>query len=213
MSKDDHQFARMYERLNAMADRRGGAAHRIELVAGLHGRVVEVGCGNGRNFIHYRPPVTDVVAVEPDSYLRELANDAARRAQVRIAVEDGTATGLPLPDQSVDAVVLSLVLCSVDDVEGRLAEARRVLRPNGQLRFYEHVSADQPWLRSIQHRIAPYTQRYGGGCRPDRRTVQSISQAGFAVEKLRTFNFRPAWYAFPMAPHVLGTARPIATAS
>ena len=127
----------MYPRCAARADARGAAEHRRRLVAGLSGRVIEVGAGHGANFAHYPAGVTEVVAVEPEPTLRGLAEKAARAAAVRVSVLDGTAEALP--GDGYDAAVTSLVLCSVPDQATALAEIRRVLRPGGELRFYEHV--------------------------------------------------------------------------
>lgn len=197
----------MYERLSVKADDRGAAEHRAELLTGLTGRVVEVGSGNGLNFRHYPSTVTSVLAIEPEPTLRVASEQAARSAAVPVEVVDGDALQLPLPDQCVDAAVLSLVLCSVNDVAATLAEVRRVLRPGGELRFYEHVASEKKWLRRIQHGIAPYTAKYGGNCHPNRRTAKAIEAAGFTIERLRCFDFSPVWYGFPMAPHIVGIAR------
>ena len=118
--------------------------HRRRLLAGLTGRVLEVGAGNGLNFQHYPAAVTEVLAIEPEPYLRRLALAAARRAPVPIRVVAGTAEALPALDGAVDVVVASLVLCTVTDLDQALAETRQVLRPGGKLRFYEHVRAEDP---------------------------------------------------------------------
>src|SRR5215217_4639291 len=128
-------FARVYARVGHLMDAEIGD-HRQRLLAGLTGRVLEVGAGNGLNFPHYPATVTEVLAIEPEPYLRHLALATARQAPVPIRVVDSTAEALPAPDATVDAVVASLVLCSVIDLEGALAEVRRVLRPGGRLRFY-----------------------------------------------------------------------------
>ena len=120
--------------------------HRRRLLTGLTGRVLEVGAGNGLNFPHYPATVTEVLAVEPEPYLRRLALAAARSAPVPVRVVAGTAEALPVPDGAVDAVVASLVLCTVAELDQALAEVGRVLRPGGTLRFYEHVRADDPRL-------------------------------------------------------------------
>src|SRR5512142_1019590 len=112
--------------------------HRDELVAGLSGRVIEVGAGTGSNFAHYPATVEQLVAVEPEPHLRRQARAAAARARIPIEVLDGVADRLPADDASFDAAVVSLVLCSVPDQTSALAELYRVLRPGGDLRFYEH---------------------------------------------------------------------------
>ncbi len=132
-------FARFYARCAPHEDGRGGTEHRRELLAGLSGRVVEVGAGIGSNFAHYPAAVTEVVAVEPEPYLRAKAEHAATAATVKVRVVEGLADALPLADGEADAGVASLVLCSVPDQAEALAELRRVIRPGGELRFYEHV--------------------------------------------------------------------------
>src|SRR6266545_2017190 len=137
-------FARLYERMAPAFEAKGGAAHRDELLASLTGRVVEVGAGTGLNFRHYPTTVTEVVAVEPEPYLRGKAEQAAETASIAVTVLDGVADHLPLDRASCDAGVASLVLCSVRDQAAALAELRRVIKPGGQLRFYEHVRSRSP---------------------------------------------------------------------
>jgi len=188
-------------------DARGAAEHRAELVAGLTGSVVEVGCGPGSMFVHYPAAVTSVLAVEPDPYLREHAVRAAAGAPVPVTVVAGRADALPMRDRSCDAVVLSLVLCSVPDVADALAEARRVLRPGGELRFYEHVRSASRVVGVLEDVVTPLWRRSAGNCHPNRDTVGAIRATGFRIERVRRFGFSPAPLAPPVA-HVLGLARP-----
>ena len=208
MSANRHPvFARMYARMSATAEARGGAEHRRELLAGLEGRVVEVGAGNGLNFAHYPDTVTEVLAIEPEPHLRRLAEQAAKRATVKITVMDGTADQLPLDDESCQAAVCSLVLCSVPDQERALREIQRVLAPGGELRFYEHVVANAPRLARVQ-RILDRTvwPLVGAGCRCSRDTLAAITAAGFTITTSRRFPFKPFPGAAATAPHVLGVA-------
>jgi ubiquinone/menaquinone biosynthesis C-methylase UbiE len=202
-------FARwIYPRVSAAAERRGGAGHRSELLAGLSGRVIEVGAGNGINFPYYPPSVHELVAVEPESYLRSHAAPAAKAAPVPIRVVDSVAENLPMEDASFDAGVVSLVLCSVADPARALAELLRVIRPGGELRFYEHVRATTRALARLQRVVdATFWPLLAGGCHTGRDTRAAIEQAGFRVERRRDFMFRPCSMAFPAAPHVLGVAR------
>lgn len=179
--------------------------HRPRLLRDLTGRVVEVGCGAGVNFALYPATVTDVVAVEPEPYLRERAQRTARDAPVPVTVRPGTAEHLPLEDESMDAAVLSLVLCSVPDQATALAEVRRVLRPGGQLRFYEHVAARNRVGLALQRAAdATFWTRAFGGCHTTRDTRASIERAGFAIERCRRLTF-PA--VEPPHPHIFGVAR------
>jgi ubiquinone/menaquinone biosynthesis C-methylase UbiE len=196
-------FARVYGRVGQLMDAEIGD-HRRRLLAGLAGRVLEVGAGNGLNFPHYPASVTEVLAIEPEPYLRRLALAAARQAPVPIRVVDGTAEALPAHDATVDAVVASLVLCTVTDLNQALAEARRVLHPGGTLRFYEHVRATDPRLARWQDRLQRPWGWLVGGCHPNRDTVAAVTAAGLRVVQLERFDLQAMP---PLArPHVLGVA-------
>jgi ubiquinone/menaquinone biosynthesis C-methylase UbiE len=199
-------FARVFDRLSRLIEREVGE-HRQELLAGLSGRVLEIGAGNGMNFQHYPTSVEEVVALEPEAYLRDKAEGAARAAPVRVSVGDGVAHPLPLDDGSFDAAVASLVLCTVPAPGSALSELRRVLKPGGDLRFLEHVRSDRPRRARIQERLdrSGIWPRVGGGCHCGRDTVAAIEAAGFRVDRLRSLDFGPSWVI--TNPHVLGVAQ------
>jgi SAM-dependent methyltransferase len=205
-SKRHPIWARVYARISPTMDAQGALDHRRELLAGLAGRVLEVGAGNGLNFAHYPLGVTEVLAVEPEPYLRGLADVAARQAPVPTRVVDGTADALPAADASMDAAVASLVLCSVPDQARSLAELHRVLRPGGQLRFFEHVRADTAGLARVQRLADLLWPTLLGGCHTSRDTVTAITTAGFEVTSLQRFRFPESRLPQPAAPHVLGVA-------
>jgi SAM-dependent methyltransferase len=198
-------FARFFDRFAARDEERGQAELRRELLAGAAGRVVEVGAGNGLNFPHYPASVLLLVAVEPEPYLRLRAAEAARAAPVPVRVVAGTADHLPLAAGSVDAVVVSGVLCSVPDPGAALAELRRVLRPGGELRFYEHVRSPtlpRAWYQDAANLVWP---RLMGGCHPNRDTKAAIERAGYRLATSRGFLFPPG-SRLPVAPRILGRA-------
>jgi ubiquinone/menaquinone biosynthesis C-methylase UbiE len=196
-------FARCYARVGHLMDAEIGD-HRRRLLAGLHGRVLEVGAGNGLNFPHYPATVTEVLAIEPEPYLRRLAMAAASQAPAPIRVVDGTAEALPADDATFDGVVASLVLCTVTDPDQALAEVRRVLRPGGRLRFYEHVRATDPRLARWQDQLERPWGWLVGGCHPNRDTVAAITAAGLQMVRLDRFDLQAMP---PLArPHVLGVA-------
>ena len=190
----------------AKTDEQGAAQHRERLLAELSGRVLEVGAGNGLNFSHYPAGVSHVVAVEPDGYLRAKAEQAAKAVPIPITVVDGLAQRLPAEDASFDAAVVSLVLCSVPDQAEALAEVRRVLRSGGELRFYEHVRSQERGLSRLQNAVAWFWPLVGGGCHPNRDTVDAIARAGFEIQRCERFPFRPSVVMAPVAPHVIGMA-------
>jgi ubiquinone/menaquinone biosynthesis C-methylase UbiE len=200
-------FARIYARVAEMSERRGGAEHRRKLLTGLRGRVVEVGAGSGANFQHYPTSVSEVIAVEPEPYLRERAERAASEAPVSVSVAHGGADRLPGEAESFDAGVVALVLCTVPDQRSALAELYRVIRPGGELRFYEHVISESVWETRFQ-RIADATfwPRLAGGCHLARDTTTAIERAGFQIETFERFRYSPAPF-LPSDPHVLGVAR------
>jgi ubiquinone/menaquinone biosynthesis C-methylase UbiE len=189
-------------------DQSGAADRRRQLLEGLSGRVLEVGAGNGLNFAHYPPGVTSVLAVEPEAYLCRAALENAARAPVPVNVVAGVADRLPAEEQSFDAIVYSLVLCSVPDQARALREGRRVLRPSGQLRFFEHVRAESAALRRVQTLLdATVWPTLGGGCHAGRDTAAAIESAGFAIEEIEHFRFPDVRVALPTSPHILGMAR------
>ena len=161
------RFAEAYVRMSGKAELRGVADHRRELLAGLAGVACEVGAGPGLSFPWYPAAVTRVLAVEPEPTLREHAVRAAARAPVPVEVRDGTADRLPVESASCDAVVLSLVLGSVPDLSSALAEVARVLRPGGEVRFYEHVRSAHRVVAAAEDLVTPLWSRLAGGCRPN----------------------------------------------
>lgn len=199
-------FARVFHWLSPSLEREAGR-YRAQLLAGLAGRVVEVGAGNGANFKHYPATVREVVALEPEAYLRRRATAAARDAPVPVSVRDGVADLLPLDDASVDAAVASLVLCSVHDPARALAELRRVLTAGGELRFVEHVRSNDPRKARLQGRLdgSGVWPRLAGGCHCSRDTVGAIEAAGFEIERVRSFDLGPPW--MHTNPHAIGVAR------
>lgn len=198
-------FARFFDRLSRMIEPEVGR-YRDELLEDLAGRVVELGAGNGINFSHYPTTVEQVVAIEPEPYMRARAERAARSAPIPVEVTRGVADELELPDASMDAAVACLVLCTVPDQSRALRELCRVLKPGGQLRFFEHVRSPTAAKAKLQavadgSRLWPLV---GGGCHCARRTVEAIGGAGFQVQRSREVDVGPSWTL--TNPHVLGSA-------
>ncbi|HEY2267715.1 MAG TPA: class I SAM-dependent methyltransferase [Streptosporangiaceae bacterium] len=198
----DPRASRFFMRVAVASDRRGGLGHRRRLVAGLSGRVVEVGAGHGPNFALYPPQVTEVIAVEPDASMRAAAAGAAASAGVPVSVVAGHGDSLPLGDGEVDAVVFSLVLCMVPEQARTLAEAVRVLRRGGEVRFYEHVRSPGRVRGLLQDAVTPLVA-WRVGCHPNRDTVAAVQAAGLGIDGLSVFGFGPPPVKLR---HVIGTA-------
>lgn len=199
-------FARFYARASLLLER-GIAAHRATLLDGLSGTVIEVGAGNGLNFRHYPDEVTEVIAVEPETRLRSIAEGSAARTTVPIKVVGGLAGHLPATDGSCDAAIASLVLCTVPDQYTALAEMHRVLKPGGQLRFFEHVRAATPGRRRLQEALdATVWPWFGGGCHCGRDTQTAIERAGFVIDRVNRLTTADTRMPFPIAPQILGIA-------
>ncbi len=167
------------------------------------GRVLEIGAGTGHSFSFY-PNDAQVVATEPDQHMMKRAESRlAELGLQNIELRPAEAEALPFDDASFDHVVSSLVLCSARDVRAALAEARRVLKPDGTFRFWEHVRNDESrfWGKT-QDVITPVWRWFGAGCHPNRRTQLAIEDAGFRFESLERTQ------EFPFEPVIYGIARP-----
>ena len=184
----DHPiFARFYDRLLAGTERAGLGDMRRALLADASGRVLELGAGTGRNLEHYTDAITELIMIEPDPHM-------ARRLRERLAAEgtaalnpsviEAPAEDLPFDDGSFDTVVATLVLCTVQDPQRALAEARRVLVEGGRLLYIEHVRSSRPRLARWQDRLERPWGWFAGGCHPNRPTEQSLAGAGFWVDSL-----------------------------
>ena len=178
---------------------------RRENLAGLSGRVLEVGAGTGTNFELYPDTVTEVVAVEPERRLSVQAEQAAAAASVPIRVSANTVEQFA-DAEPFDAAVCSLVLCSVDDPDQVVRQLFSALKPGGELRYFEHV-ASSGWRDRLQ-RFADATlwPRMAGNCHTHRHTEQTIVDAGFKVSDARHEWVLPAWMPVPSSEVAIGRA-------
>jgi ubiquinone/menaquinone biosynthesis C-methylase UbiE len=199
----------MYVKQAHAAESKGLADQRQRMLAGLAGEIVEIGAGNGLNFARYPSSITMLHAFEPDPYLRALAVQAADNAAIAVSVGDAVAEELPLEDASVDAAVACLVLCSVKNLAGAVAELHRVVRPGGELRFNEHVASDHPLRKALQRTAdATVWPLISCGCHLGRDTGTGLQDGGFRIERVERFVFSVS-AVDPPKGHILGTARRI----
>ena len=184
------------------SDRRLYGDRKRALLGGLGPTVVEIGAGVGANAPYFAPGTAWRV-VEPNAFVHEGLVRMAERHGLHLELTGGTAERLPFPDASADAVVSTLVLCSVEDPARVLAEARRVLRPGGRFVFVEHVAAPEgTTLRRAQRLCRAPWGLVADGCRPDRDTEALVRAAGFADVRMERFRLPLGL----VAPHIAGTA-------
>ena len=180
-------FARFYDRMTAGTERAGLAEMRRELVASATGRTLELGAGTGHNLPYYSDAVTELVLAEPEPNMANQRRDHLQETgslSGRATVIDAPAEQLPFDDTSFDTVVATLVLCTVDDPDKALAEARRVLVEGGRLIFLEHVRAKSRRLAWWQDRLERPWGFFAGGCHPNRATDQQLAGAGFWIDSI-----------------------------
>lgn len=191
----DPLFARLYDPVVAPMEEAGLRRWRADLLSDLSGTVVELGAGTGANLALYPPSVERLVLTDPvPAMLRRLrARLAEVDPDIEVEVHRAAASSLPLADGEADAVVSTLVLCTVPDPDAVLAEVRRVLRPGGRLAFVEHVAADdRPERLRWQQRLDPVWPHVAGGCHLTRRTEAAIEGAGFTVADVTRESARKA---------------------
>ncbi len=187
-------MAAVYDRFMLAAERACFSRWRDELLAPLTGRVLEVGAGTGANLAHYPSTIESVTLCEPDAHMRQkLASHARDPRAFTVTVSTAAAERLPFEDRSFDAVVCTLVLCSVADPRAALAEMRRVLVDGGRLVFIEHVAAhDNPSRLRWQRRIEPAWKHVAGNCHLTRETEAAIRASGFDLESVTRESARKA---------------------
>ncbi|WP_024876510.1 class I SAM-dependent methyltransferase [Saccharomonospora piscinae] len=196
-------FAACYDRMNDAAERRFLGRRRHDLLHGLTGTVLDVGAGTGANLQHLRA-AERIVATEPDPAMRRRLERRTGEAAAPVEIRDAPAESLPFPDGSFDAVVFTLVLCTVADPDAALAEARRVLRRDGTLVLLEHVRGDERLAR-VQDRITPLWKRVGAGCHPNRDSLATLRRRDeFTLDSVEEFAELPRWV--PASPMIQVTA-------
>lgn len=164
--------------------------------------MLEIGAGTGANFGYY-PEQLNLWLLEPSPYMREYLHEKADKAEQNVHIISGFAEDIPCPDNKFDAVVTTLVLCTVNDVEQSLSEIYRVLKPGGRYYFIEHVAAsEESWLRTLQNGITPFWKIMADGCHPNRETGRWIRKCGFIDIKLEHTKV-----GIPVvSPHIIGSA-------
>jgi SAM-dependent methyltransferase len=194
-----------YEPFLWLGERSGMAARRQRLLAGARGAVLEIGAGTGLNLPHYPAGLDRLVLSEPDPHMLERLRTRLARERPEAETIQAGAERLPVPDESFDTVVATLVLCTVPDPEGALTEVRRILRAGGSLLLVEHVRSEHPRWGRWQDRLQRPWSALADGCRPNCRTGELLDAAGFDLSGLEP----SSWRAMPplVRPLIAGGAR------
>jgi ubiquinone/menaquinone biosynthesis C-methylase UbiE len=178
---------------------------RKRVIGAAEGRVLEIGVGSGRNLPFYRPPVLEILALEPAPRLLTMARSASDVSGMPLSFIEASAEAIPLDRHSVDTIVTTWTLCSIPQAGPALAEMRRVLRPGCKLLFAEHGLAPDRAVRWWQDRLTPGWRRIGGGCHLNRPIRAMIEGAGFRIDRIQT-GYIPG--PRPMTFMYEGSARP-----
>jgi ubiquinone/menaquinone biosynthesis C-methylase UbiE len=192
-------FAALYDFCGRMDEKRMTPL-RQRLLGGLHGSVLEIGCGTGANFALYNwRAIESLSATEPDPFMKRRAEEKLlslpAEARSKVTLSEAPAESLSFPDEHFDTVVCCLVLCTVSDVERSLREMGRVLKPGGELRLLEHVARDGHW-GTVQHFLQPVYGWASAGCSMTRHTEDAVRRAGFMLDVSERTSFSPLHPAF-----------------
>jgi ubiquinone/menaquinone biosynthesis C-methylase UbiE len=179
--------------------------YRTHAVSGATGRVLEIGIGSGLNLPFYSQNVKQIIGIEPSPRLLDMAREAARRSTSPLDLVEGTAEAIPIESASIDTVVTTWTMCSIPNVDGALAEMRRVLRPSGSLLFVEHGRAPEPRVRWWQDHLTPAWKCLSGGCHLNRAIEDVVQRAGFRIDHIEKGYMRGP---NPMTFMYEGRARP-----
>lgn len=189
-------MSHIYDRFMRASEEHGLRAWRRELLKDLRGAVLEIGAGTGLNLTHYpEEGLSELVLSEPDPHMRAQLEPKLARHKGRLSPQliDASAEALPFEDEHFDAVVCTLVLCTVPDPKATLSEVWRVLKPKGTLHVLEHVAADtNPGRLRWQRRIEPVWKHVAGGCHLTRRSQETLEDAGFSFDWVKRESMRKA---------------------
>jgi SAM-dependent methyltransferase len=199
-------FALVYDTAFILAERRGFQQVRKDLIGQAKGRVVELGAGTGLNLGHYPKNVSELLLTEPDAHMAAKLRKRAGRLALDVTVIEAPAENLPFDDASIDTVVSTLVLCTVQDPGRTLAEVARVLRPGGVLLFAEHVRSESPGAAWWQDKLRRPWSWYACGCQCNRDTISALRAATFEVGQVGRDRLR--WISPVVRPLVVGSAFP-----
>lgn len=181
-------FAAVYDFQGRWREEKFMAEHRQYLAEDLRGSVLDIGSGTGDMFPHFKKAAENDLSlqfhgIEPDPYMRKRAEKRATETGISIDLRSGKAESLPYEDKQFDVVIACSVLCTVSDVEQTLSEIHRVLKPNGELRYCEHVRSDG-LIGRFQDTINPLWKQFNAGCHLNRQTEKTIRESPLEMAEI-----------------------------
>lgn len=200
---NEYVLPRMTDQL---LDNRTVAGYRERAAAKLTGEVVEIGFGSGLNVPAYPKGVTKVIAIEPSTTARNLARERVGATTIPIEFRGLDGQHLPLSDASADSALSTFTLCTIPDAGKALSELHRVLKPGGTFCFVEHGVSPNPRVSAWQNRLNPVQQRVAGGCNLNRRIDELVTNSGFEIQSLDTFEMPGPRLTAPWGYVYLGCA-------
>lgn len=179
-------FSLLYDPLMELPENLGLHRLRREALRGMQGQILEVGLGTGRNVPLYPPAVEHLSGIDPDEVMLRQARRRAGKASFPVELLLASAEDLPFEEDSFDAVVGTLVFCTVSDPPRALREVRRVLKPCGEFHLLEHVRMERKPIARMQEKATPLWKHVAGGCHLDRDTLGMVRDAGFEVGRVES---------------------------
>lgn len=189
-------FARVYDLYMLPQELWGVRKRRRRVVCDAVGTTLELGVGTGLNFPFYLK-ARCLVGIDPDPHMLRRARPRADRAPVPVRLVRGGGEALPFRDAAFDTVISTLVFATIPDPQAAAREVRRVLKPDGRLRFFEHFRSGQLLLAGFQDAVTPLWKRFLGGCQPNRDIVRIFRETGFEI--LETIKFRGTFFLHGIA--------------
>jgi ubiquinone/menaquinone biosynthesis C-methylase UbiE len=180
-------FSRLYDPVMELPENLGLQQLHWEAFQGVKGRVLELGIGTGRNIPLYPATVAHLVGIDPDQAMLDQAAERARKVSLQVDLIAASAEDLPFEENSFDAVVATLVFCTIPDPVRALQEVRRVLKPDGGFHLLEHVKLKRQPIAWIQEKATPVWKYLAGGCHLDRNTLAMLQGVGFEVERINPY--------------------------
>lgn len=178
-------FSHYYDIMMSPLEQRGMREIRELLLSKAIGKVLEIGSGTGLNFPHYTN-AEEIIAIEPDSYMRSKSMTRLKEANMPIRVIDCGAERMPFPDNSFDTAVATLVFCTIPNPKMAFQEIKRVCKPDAKILLFEHVRLDHPLVGRIQDWVTPLWKHLCDGCHLNRNTIDVLKQGGFKVTRMNT---------------------------